>query len=517
LLETTFAGEERPAVADPLVVAFHYAGVRQEICVSPEADFCVVSDTERGRLRASGRVGRVLDNHVNFVLRLHFSSGRSEAGVELDRRVRLGEFTDRGVGTIPPTYVLWYVWVRRGVDPVPTLAEVLRHWDANAVVAADYLGRLKAAARPAVPDLIDATKAEVPLGLRLAAVAALGEIGPAAEDAVPVLLEHLRNERPGQVRVAAASALWKIAKHSDATPTLIGALNDAEKGVQLEALDALHEIGVEAPMAGPALAGMLNDPDPQSRCRAAAALWATTQDTRAIDSLIDLLQSDEPGRSRVVESLGRIGYPHGHRATGAMVADLWSTHAGHRKYLAEALTRIDPDASQIVPLVLLTLREDDERGVTAPSGILARYGLTIIPALRDLLEQEDERARELALATLGAMGAAAIDTLATALRHRAPKVRRLAALYLRDLDADTTPAIPDLVRTLNDDDKEVRTNAAFTLMDIGPAAIPAVEQALNDTSPRTAELAERILRHIKAVEKMEDGNTERPSRGNEEH
>lgn len=490
----SLADEVPPPQAELLVIEFEYV-VRQQIAVHEGSDFVVITDTEGGRLRATGRVGRVSGDHVHLDLRLHGESttGGYSQDMNVSRRLRLGEFSECGVGALPMGYVLGYVWIRRGVDPVPALMEALRRRDGNAGLAVRHLARLQEGARAAVPELIELLKPEVPVGLRELAAVALGQIGPAAKDAVPVLMSLLKNDQPGDVRVAAAVALWKIAEHPDATPALLAAVGESETRIRLKALDALCEMGVEAAVAGPNLFAMLDETDPQIRAKAAAALWATTRDTRAVDILLDMIESDAPGYAGVKEELGLIGYPSAHVATKAVASDAFSEHSGTRWWVADTLARIDPDASHCFPLLLQTFREKERRGVEKLSEVLARFGATIVPRLNELLDNEDEHSIELALTTLARIGA--WKTVAAALRHANPKVRRRAAAMLPP-EPQRRFAVPDLVRTLSDEDERVRQEAGRTLSRIGPASIPALEQAIENGNLQTRELAHQILDEI---------------------
>ena len=489
----SLGGEVPPPRAELLVIEFEYV-VRQEIAVREGSDFVVITDTEGGRLRATGRVGYVSGDHVHLDLRLHGeTTGGYSQDMNVSRRLRLGEFGECGVGALPMGYVLGYVWIRRGVDPVPALVEALRRRDGNAGLAVRHLARLKEGARVAVPELIELLKPEVPVGLRELAATALGQIGPKAKDAVPALTGLLKNDQPGDVRVAVAVALWKIAKHPTATQTLLAAADESERRIRLKALDALCEMGVEAPAAGSNLVAMLDETDPQIRAKAAGALWATTRDTRAVDTLLDMLESDAPGYAGVEEELGLIGYPSAHIATKAVASNAFSEHSGTRWWVADTLARIDPDASHCFPLLLQTFREKEGRGVKELSEVLARFGATIVPRLNVLLDSEDAHSIELALTTLARIGA--WKTVAAALGHANPEVRRRAAA-MRPPEPQRRLAVPDLIRGLGDEEERVRRAVGRALREIGPASIPALEQAIENGNLQTRELAHQILDDI---------------------
>jgi HEAT repeat protein len=96
---------------------------------------------------------------------------------------------------------------------VPQLIEAVRGPEIDDYLharqrATEALGQLGAAARPAVPALVEALRDKNP-GIRPTAAAALGEIGPDAQDAIPALTAALK-EKDENVRTAAAEAIKKI-------------------------------------------------------------------------------------------------------------------------------------------------------------------------------------------------------------------------------------------------------------------------------------------------------------------
>lgn len=494
---------ELPVATEPLVVEFEFAGVRQEILATEASDFRVITDTPRGQLHASGRVGRVSQGRVDLVLKYYFDSHEGGgSGGTLKRDLVLGQFSS-GSMSLPFSYFVRYIWVRRGVDPVPTLIEALHRRDLNPTSAARHLGGLGTAASRAVPDLIEIVKGNDTVKLRAAAAGALGQIGPKAEGAVPTLVRHLDDEQAGELRIAAAAAVWKITRHPEATPTLIAALSDGEKNLRMKALDVLREMGVEAPSAGPALLAMLHDGDAALRVAAASALWATTRDTRAVDTLIAILEGAPNGHARAGEALGRIGYPGARRATEALAADGFSSNSIQRWYVGKRLTQVDPDGSRSVTAMSKLLPHHGADAVEQASDVLARFGATVVPRLRELLDSDDERVRKLGFYTLWRIGSPAVGILAEALGHRNPQVRRRAAGWLRSMETDISPAVPYLIRALHDDAEEVRSEAALALVEIGAPAIAAVQHVLHSPDPQIRKLGEQILRDIEERERME--------------
>jgi HEAT repeat protein len=185
-------------------------------------------------------------------------------------------------------------------DAVPVLAAVLRTSDAAETRwrAADALGRIGDAARPAAAELIRALDdpdphvgavaarslgdlaPDVPVAVpalvrafpRVEAVRAVAEYGPVAAEAVEPLTGLLAHADPA-VRWNAARALGKLrGTAAAAVPALANALTDPAQEVREHAAEALGEIGPAATAALPALVRALSDPVPRVRRDAVRSL-----------------------------------------------------------------------------------------------------------------------------------------------------------------------------------------------------------------------------------------------------
>lgn len=163
--------------------------------------------------------------------------------------------------------------------PTPTrvgdLTRSLREGDSmTRVKAAQDLGRLGAAAVPALPALTEALKSS-DLGVRVAAAGALRMLGP---DAIPALLLAARDTDPS-VRSTAAQGLGRLSSPSrdnrDTVRALEALLKDDEMGVRATAVVALEQVG---PEALPALRKAADDSDWYVRDRARKAVDKVTAD-----------------------------------------------------------------------------------------------------------------------------------------------------------------------------------------------------------------------------------------------
>ncbi|MDA1015541.1 MAG: HEAT repeat domain-containing protein [Planctomycetota bacterium] len=513
----TFAGD--PAtVAQPLVIEFAYlGGIGQEIAVAEGTEFEVTTRGHGDHLKASGRIGRVQDEQVELVLTLHAGERQNEAGAKGRRlyyeSLPLGRF--HGLGNVRGNPYLDSVWVRRGVDPVPALLVNLRRLDKNSLLGASYAKKLRGDASGLIPELIRVAQGgddvvrkasalrDVELQeLRRVCATALGHVGQGSPKTARALQTILAGDDDDRLRIAAAISLWKIAKHQDALTFLVGRLSAPDR---VSALVALAEIGPEAASSGLSIVPLLNDPAKSTRNWAAWALWRTTRDPRAVHVLIAALKG---GDLSAGEKLGLIGYPAARRAAPLLAGMVFREYPYH---VAKALRQVDPDARQSLPLIVQEVRRNNGRGADAAGKVLASYGPQLLPALRDLLQEGDEHARGLAISALwhSASDPAAVDTLVDALQHADSKIRRAAASTLGNMEpggmaTDLRPAIPALVKAINDDAETVREAAAVALQEIGPPAVPALQHELKQGNERTRQRAEQILKEIKEIAEMDN-------------
>ena len=158
---------------------------------------------------------------------------------------------------------------------VPEMVTALGDDDAAcASEAAVALAAVGPAAAAAVPTLRGLLGGETPAPVRYAAMYALGRIGAAAKEAVPRLLELSRSDDELEATVAVWAAL-KIqpddrSLFESAIPRLQKALLAEEELARLEAAVSLGDIGPAAAAAAPALE-LLAEDDPSRSVRAAAA------------------------------------------------------------------------------------------------------------------------------------------------------------------------------------------------------------------------------------------------------
>lgn len=110
--------------------------------------------------------------------------------------------------------------------------------------------------------------------------------------------------------------------------------------------------------------------------------------------------------------------------------------------------------------------------------------------LRVVRAFRDWGVRETAADALARIGDAAVPSLVETLEDPDREVRAQAARALARMGPRAEPAIPALIAALNDSDKEVRMGAARALGQIGPAAaeaVPDLIQALKDPRNKPVE------------------------------
>jgi HEAT repeat protein len=396
--------------------------------------------------------------------------------------------------------------------PVGGVAELIgRLKDRDPVVreeACHALASLGAAAKPAVPDLIDALgddhlpvyvaagfalaemgKDAVPAlmqaarsrntGVRAEAAYLLGRIGPDAIEAVPTLVEAMGGGDP-EVREAAVTALGQIFDSSPASdpappldlgsstiPGLLNLLARTGAGdpswslVRSEAAKTLGKIGPSSSAAVPALVGYLRDPDPRVR---AACAWA----------LGGGFLEPTPNRWMMYRT-SRSGIGVGaEQAVPGLIEALDDPEATVQWNAAEALAGFGPAARAAIPKLrrIAVVEPAGDVSPLAPAEAEVDDGIIRVPVSGPILTgaapsrpqgPHSSVVRLLAALSLHELGEiSADDTILKLLREDGNgMVRELAAMVLGHLRLAS--AVPALTAALNDVDRQVREAAAVAL------------------------------------------------------
>ncbi len=251
------------------------------------------------------------------------------------------------------------------------------------------LGKLEAAAAPAVPDLIAALENDE---ARRGSLSVLFSVGPPAKDAMPALLKLLKHPDK-YTRQYAAQALSGVAPDAKETvPALIELLKDKEvageaayrlgrigpRGREREAVPLLLQIfetgdttdrgraafalgamGEEGKVAIPRLVAAVKAKDSSVYWNAAFALVRLGEPEIGIAVVREILKSDSLAVVLVVENLGDM-CPGSKTGVPILVKELKDPDPRVRWFAAFALKRIGPDAKEAVPALVDAMKDKDE-------------------------------------------------------------------------------------------------------------------------------------------------------------
>ena len=172
-----------------------------------------------------------------------------------------------------------------------------------------------------------------------------------------------------------------------------------------------------------------------------------------------------------------------------LIDDLQLGNTQERRNAAKALSELGLEAAAALSALISALDDGDEQVWFHAVTAIARIGPQALPAVPALLEDLAESGRRGVNAkwyrsafALGSIGPVALPKLRPALKNPDSRIRAGAAKALGWFGEKAAPAIPGLVKLLNDENENVRLYAAETLGKIGPPAIPALRKCLQGTN-----------------------------------
>ncbi len=376
----------------------------------------------------------------------------------------------------------------KAAEAVAPLCELLR--DASPKVrahAAWALGEIGVPAKPAVAALAESLK-DPDATVRRQAVRAMLSIRPGPQVLVPLCIDLLEDPDPG-VRIRVLHAIAEAGPK--AVPGLIEALRNDRTAYW--ACVVLRDIGPGAKDAVPALADKLHDPRPEIRREAILALAAMDEAAAPAVPQIAAALPDEHVRAAATYALGRLG-----RIPADAEAPIRANAAGDDPMLSAtslwALARVYPEDKQL-------RREATERLIAGLMNsdpfvrVAAARALASLPPAPEItapiwekaLDDADEKTVRHALDALAELGPAAAPALIDALEHE--KLRVHIAYVLGRLGPAAAPAAPALAQLLADPNERIVREAALALAEIGPAAkdaVPALIQAVENNPGENA-------------------------------
>lgn len=199
---------------------------------------------------------------------------------------------------------------------------------------------------------------------------------------------------------------------------------------------------------------------------------------RSLPLLRRLLNTDnEELHLETFEIIRRIGPP----AIPLLVELLRHREVSFRRFAADACIDMTPETVSIQPALRQALRDEDSMVAADAARALGALGQKASPSVRALiraLSHEEPHVRIYAaeaLASIGSMAAVATKDLARALDDPIPGVRWAAGEALSSIGPAAEAAVPQLIEALKDEFLYVRICAAGALGSIGPKAQTARE------------------------------------------
>ena len=156
------------------------------------------------------------------------------------------------------------------------------------------------------------------------------------------------------------------------------------------------------------------------------------------------------------------------------ITALGSDAADVRANAADQLGLLGESAADTIPQLIEALRDNYEPVRLNAAYALGTIGEPAVPQLIAALGDENGPTRRMAAYALAAVGTPAVTALTEALQHTEDAVRIEATYALAQIGSAVEDAVPALMERTKDGADEVRRYLADALGGIGPAAAPAV-------------------------------------------
>lgn len=299
------------------------------------------------------------------------------------------------------------------------------------------------------------------------------------QEGVPVLIAALKDSN-WDIRNSAVQNLQGLGREAvlEAMPGLRESLKDSPSNLRLTILQFLTQTGENAKMALPELTDLIGDRDPLVRAATVNVLTGIGKNAMPVLKLA-LGHKDSSVRASVVAALTRLagdGVP-------LLRSALADEASAVRLAAADALSSLGVQAKDAAQDLEGRLQDKDSLVRLACAGALWRVTGKAEGSLRVLLEavdDPDQPLRERAERSLAAVGAAATPGLVEALKKPDVLSRRRAARALLAVGVPAKESMPDLIKTLGDDNREVRHYSTLALIRMGAANIDMLLEALKD-------------------------------------
>ncbi len=404
------------------------------------------------------------------------------------------------------------------VEKMVRLAE-LSHW------RKELSPRLTAMGKAAAPALARALSVEK-VGLKCLAAEILGEMGAAGEAAVPALCTALTESGFPSTRHYAATALGKIKRRPEiAVPALCAALKGDDSHLRKrvtvalaaygpQAKDAVHELVVSLQDGNQQAAEALGEIGPAAK-RAVPALLERAL-SRGYGHVVPALAKIEPWgmralereaksddverRVRVVVALGTVGAKN-ERAfaalTGLLADESPQVVAAARstmKTLGPTAARAVPELKRLLEQGRLHFASQEDLDMNIYAGMLELINLAggigagaaeTVPVLTRILQEEyqprhpqaGKDGKRQAVSDFSRGGHTGVTDYPAWLRAINGRIDGVCVIALGEIGPAARTAVPALLVALDDEDRDMRKAASFSLAGIAPEN-QAVRKAL---------------------------------------
>ena len=311
----------------------------------------------------------------------------------------------------------------------------------------------------------------------------LGRMEAKARPVLDKILESW-NDSDNRIRRLAFFVTQQIAEDfSEYLPRLINILSDSDPIVREGAALALATLKEKALPALPQLILLYKDPSPRVRNAAAKAIGSMGKG--AVSEVVGLLEEGKPRDLKfiAIKALGRIR-PVQRKQVKALVEFATGPDKGLRVAAQEECVRV---GSLCAPGLVKALEEHQDnpallKEIISTLGTMGETAKVAIPSLTKFLRPSTPlEIRLAAVRSLGLMGKSArraAPSVVKLLEDKEPKLVQAGMRALVRFRAIPDKGLSKIVEYLRGDQPLLRTEAAMALKQLGPLALPKIEELI---------------------------------------
>jgi HEAT repeat protein len=317
------------------------------------------------------------------------------------------------------------------------------------------------------------------------AAEALGEMGEKAKDAIPSLLKLLSDPDDFTKRTA-LSALVKIGlPNKTDVPLFANSLREPSVELRRYAASTLERMGADARGAAADLTAALGDNDPMVRQSVARALGKLGRDVKdnAVRPL-ELLLTDSNRDNRMAAAEGLADLYAASNDMESLKKMLKNQDTDVRGFAVKAFAKMGKAAKPVLPDLLEMAKSDtgDVRRATVQllalvDPIDSKPGLNLVV---ESLSSGDKETKLAALAALGVLAKEAPSNVVGSVKEmtKDQEMKKAAIVALSKLGTVQKTAVTALAEMLKESDDESTDVITKAIVDLGPAAVPAVNEII---------------------------------------